>query len=237
MFQTRRLLAVACRHALPRHTLHHRSLPPSFLLPRAFTSTSHLRAPPSSTDVKNKDIPYDTITLISVTGENLGPHSLKKALAQLDSSREDLVLVSTTQNPPVCKVVDRVAEREKARVARLAKKEAKLRAAEGAESDESQEGPKPPKKLRADVLKEFEIGSTIADHDLEIKLKKVRQNLEKGYRVKITIVNRLGPADKGNVKGKQLLERVERELADTAPILGDVVAEGKRIFVTFGKRA
>lgn len=128
-----------------------------------FSVSRILLAKPSSV-IKNENIPAQTISLISVDGKALGQVSLKEALRTLDRSLHDLIMVSKATNVPICKIVSKKQLFEQQR--------------------------KKASKAPGSVHKELEVSTVITDHDLEIKLRKAREFLLKGYRLQWTVLKR-----------------------------------------------
>lgn len=103
--------------------------------------------------------------VIADDGTQLGILSREEALAQARQKGLDLVEVAPNVNPPVARLV----EFEKFRY----KEEKRDQAA---------------KKHARDVeLKEVWLSPRIAQHDLEVRLKKTKEFLERGDRVKLTV--------------------------------------------------
>lgn len=103
---------------------------------------------------------------IRVVGENIEAKvcSLSEALAMAASLELDLVEISATSNPPVCKIID-------------FKKflyEKKKKDKENRSSNKT-------------VTKEIKLGPHIGDHDMEFKTKNAIEFLEKGHKVKAYI--------------------------------------------------
>lgn len=103
-----RIFSIACRQrpAISRQ----RQIP---VLARPFSSTPTTLAKPTPTNTpKNKEIPYDNVTIISATGENLGVHPLSKALFLFDKKTHDLLLVNTRSTPPICRITPHTTEKK-----------------------------------------------------------------------------------------------------------------------------
>lgn len=106
--------------------------------------------------------------VIGADGSQLGVLSLSEALSQAEQAGLDLVEISPTASPPVAKIVDwGKFQYQKMKEQQRNKKNAKV-------SD----------------IKQMRMGLKIGQHDLEIKLKKIREFLEEGHKVKIMLVFR-----------------------------------------------
>ena len=141
--------------------------------------------------------------MIGSSGEQLGIMSSKEAQILANEQGVDLVEIAANANPPVVKIIDW----GKFQYQKM-KEEAKNR-----------------KKAREkqSELKQMKIGLKISDNDLNIKVRKMRDFLENGDRVKIMIVFR-GREMAHKEIGTDLLNKVIGLLGD------NMVQEGKSQF-------
>ncbi|MCK5055684.1 MAG: translation initiation factor IF-3 [Candidatus Aminicenantes bacterium] len=113
----------------------------------------------------NEEIRASEVRLIDEEKKQLGIVPLKEALEIAMGKELDLVAISPKANPPVCRLLDYGKY-----LYSLQKK-----------AHEAQ-------KLQRKVhIKEIKFTPVIGDHDIEVKLKKIKQFLEDGNKVKITI--------------------------------------------------
>ena len=103
--------------------------------------------------------------LIDENGQQLGIVSGYEAQQMADQKELDLVKISPTAVPPVCKIMDYGKYRFEA-----IKKEKEAR-----------------KNQKTVEMKEMRLSMTIDDHDLEVKAKQVRKFLVGGNKVKVSI--------------------------------------------------
>lgn len=114
----------------------------------------------------NEKIRGKEFRIISNEGEQLGIMSATEALALAVKDNLDLVEISPSAVPPVCKIMDFGKYRyEQTRKAKDAKKKQKLI-----------------------VLKEVKVRTRIDTHDLETKINNIKKFLEKDNKVKVTLV-------------------------------------------------
>jgi len=113
----------------------------------------------------NEQIRDREVRLISDTGEQLGIMSSRDAQLIADEKRLDLVKISPTAKPPVCKIMDYSKFRFE-----QSKKEKEAR-----------------KKQRTVDVKELRLSPNIDKHDIDVKLKKAIEFLKGGDKVKVTI--------------------------------------------------
>ncbi|MHC4075633.1 MAG: translation initiation factor IF-3, partial [Planctomycetota bacterium] len=118
----------------------------------------------------------------------------------LNMAREvglDLVEVAPTSDPPVCRIMDYGKwQYEQKRKVREAHKNS---------------------KHHTITLKEIRLRPETDEHDLEIKLKKAREFLEKGHRVQFTVFFR-GRQMLHKERGYAMLDEVMQRLEDHAKI-------------------
>jgi translation initiation factor IF-3 len=113
----------------------------------------------------NEQIDVPEVRLIDDAGEMLGVVSLREAMARADELGLDLVEVSPTAQPPVCKILDygkfKYEAQKKANAAR--------------------------KRQRVIEVKEIKMRPSIDDNDYNIKMRKIFSFLEEGDKVKVTM--------------------------------------------------
>jgi len=113
----------------------------------------------------NEQIRDREVRLIGDDGEQLGIMSSRDAQQIADEKRLDLVKISPTAKPPVCKIMNYSKFRFE-----QSKKEKEAR-----------------KKQRTTDVKELRLTPNTDKHDVDVKLKKAIKFLKDGDKVKITI--------------------------------------------------
>ena len=103
--------------------------------------------------------------VIGVDGQQLGIMSSSAALRLAEESEMDLVKISPTANPPVCKIMDYGKFKFE-----LAKKEKESR-----------------KNQKMVELKEVQLSMTIDTNDLNVKARQAQKFLDGGNKVKVAI--------------------------------------------------
>lgn len=79
-------------------------------------------------------------------------------------------------------------------------------------------------------LKQIRMGLKIGDHDLDIKVRKIREFLEQGHKVKISAFFR-GREMAHKEIGHKLLERVAEQLEDIAIVEGKAIFAGRHLSI------
>ena len=113
----------------------------------------------------NEQIRDREVRLIDADGTQLGVMPGRDAQRLADEKRLDLVKISPTAKPPVCKIMDYSKFRFE-----QSKKEKEAR-----------------KKQRTIDIKEIRLSPNIDTHDISVKVKKAIEFLKDGDKVKITI--------------------------------------------------
>jgi translation initiation factor IF-3 len=138
----------------------------------------------------------------------VGVISKEEALAEARKAGLDLVEISPDANPPVAKIID-WGKFNYQRTKQLQKNKRKTKVSE---------------------LKQMRFGLKISDHDIEVKLKKVREFLAEGDKVRLTIIYR-GRELAHKELGYKLLDKLIIELGDS--IVSDQPAQfaGKQLSI------
>lgn len=141
----------------------------------------------------NKEIRAPQVRLIGKDGKQIGVVSSTEALAQARQDGLDLVEISPNANPPVCKVIDygkfRYQMTKKERESKKAQHQAKL--------------------------KEVKVKPNIDEHDLKVKIKRAREFIEKGNKVRVTCMFR-GREMAHPELGQKVCQRIVEDLSDIA---------------------
>jgi len=153
----------------------------------------------------NNNIRVENVRLV---GEEGGPIliSTKEALAMAEKRDLDLVEISKDQNPPVVKIIDYSKYKFE-----LVKK-----------SKESK------KKQKVIHVKEIKFRPSIDKHDYTHKVNHARLFLEKGNKVKFTLLFR-GREIMHKELGYKLLKDIERDLRDIIQVEKSPSMEGRNI--------
>ena len=123
-------------------------------------------------------------------GTKVGVFSVKEALELAGKEKKDLVEIAPNSDPPVCKIVDCGKY-----LFQKSKKEKAIR--------------KSQKNLE---VKDIRLRPKIAAHDLEIKINTVKHLLEKGHKVRITLMFR-GRELAFSESGSKIFELIESNIS------------------------
>lgn len=148
--------------------------------------------------------------VVRVVGDNVeqGIYNIKDALAVAQRLELDLVEISPTANPPVCKITD-----YKKFLYELKKKQKEIKA-----------------KSAKIVVKEIRLGPNTDEHDFNFKLKHAIKFLEDGAKVKVEVLFRgrsIVYKDQGEIKLLQFASLLE----DYGKVEKLPLLEGKRMIM------
>jgi translation initiation factor IF-3 len=141
----------------------------------------------------NERIRVREIRVIDDNGEQLGIMPPPQALAIARAKSLDLVEISPTANPPVCRIMDfgkyQYQEQKRAREAK--------------------------KHQKVILVKEIKFRSKVDEHDYQFKKRHIERFLEEGDKVKATIFFRGREMAHPEI-GRRILERLVDELSEVA---------------------
>ena len=161
----------------------------------------------------NQDIIAESIRVVGEDGEMLGVMSLESAFEKADEAALDLVEISPSSDPPVCKILDygkyKYEAQKKANEAR--------------------------KKQKTIDVKEIKMRPSIERHDYDVKLRAINKFLDEGDKVKVTIRFR-GREFLHQELGMQMLERVRGELEEKAKVEAVPKMEGRQMVMVVAPR-
>lgn len=152
------------------------------------------------------DLKVNEVRLIDAEGEQVGVVSIAQAKIAAREAELDLVVISPTAEPPVCRIMDHgkylFEQRKKAAVAK--------------------------KKQKQIQIKEIKLRPTTDEGDYQVKLRSILRFISEGDKVKITIRFR-GREVVHNDLGMEQLQRMIKELGDEVAIEQAPKLEGRQM--------
>ena len=146
--------------------------------------------------------------MVGDKGEQLGIMTVPQALELARKSGLDLVEVAPTATPPVVRMLDygkfKYEQTKKERQARKAQK--------------------------VIALREIRLSPKIGEHDLEFKVRSIKELLADGDKVKVTVRFRGREITHADL-GWKLLQKVVKILEGAAAVEKQAVMEGRRMFI------
>lgn len=167
----------------------------------------HAITTPRQSEIRvNERIRVPQVRVIGDDGEQVGVVPVRDAIAMAQAKGLDLVEVSPTARPPVCRIMDYGKFKyEQNRRARKAKK-----------------------KQHHTQLKEIKMRPKIEDHDFGTKVNHARDFLLERDKVKLTVIFRGREIARPEI-GHRLMRRVIETLSDVALVENAPRAEGRAI--------
>ena len=162
----------------------------------------------------NDQIRIRQVRVIDENGEQLGIMLTEDALARARTAGLDLIEVSPTAQPPVCKIGD---------YGRL-------------KYEQSKKDKDARKKQRNFELKEVKLRPKIETHDYETKARMAERLLLDGSKIKVTIMFR-GREITYTAFGRRLLDRMAEDMAPIATVEREPRLEGRNMFMILAPRA
>ncbi len=154
----------------------------------------------------NQEITAATVRVIDQDGGMLGVMSLRAALDLAANVGLDLIEISPTAEPPVCKILD-----------------------SGKYKYEQQKKKAEAKKNQKVVeIKEIKLRPVTGENDYQIKLKSVRKFLGEGNKVKVTVRYR-GREITHQELGRRILDRMCIDIEDIGKVEFSPKMEGKQM--------
>ncbi len=167
----------------------------------------------------NHRIKAREVRVIAADGQQLGVLDVRKAIEIARSQGLDLVEVSPTATPPVCKILDYGKYKYEQKKKKQAAK----------------------KKQVITTLKEIQFRPNIDKHDVEYKVRHIQRFLEEGHKVKASLRFRGREAAHSQL-GYELLKQVIDMVGDLGIVEDGPKMEGKLLYLIFapqtkGKKA
>jgi translation initiation factor IF-3 len=153
------------------------------------------------------------VRLIDHEGNQVGVVPIAQAQQMAREKELDLVEISASANPPVCKIMDYGKFKYSAQ-----KKAAEAR-----------------KKQKIVEIKEIKLRPMIDDHDYDVKMRAMQRFFEEGDKVKITLRYR-GREMAHQEIGTKLLDKVKADVAEFAKVEQDARFEGRQVVMVLAPR-
>lgn len=150
------------------------------------------------------------VATVRVVGENVttGVYPVREALVMAEAAGADLVEISPSADPPVCRIIDYSKF-----LYQLKKKQKEIKA----------------KSVKV-VVKEIRFGPQTDEHDFNFKLKHAVEFLQEGAKVRAYVFFR-GRSILFKEQGTSILERFINALEDYGKVESPPKLEGKKMIV------
>jgi translation initiation factor IF-3 len=161
----------------------------------------------------NRRIRAREVRLIDADGKQVGVVSLREALEASESAGLDLVEVAPHVSPPVCRIMDYGRYKYQ--------QNKKLQEAK--------------KRQSGYQIKEIKVRPRTEEHDLQVKLRRIRQFLNNRDKVKVSILFR-GRELAYTGQGLDVLKRIAEETSDLAVVEQETRREGRQMFMVLAQK-
>ena len=155
----------------------------------------------------NEDIRHNLVRLIGSDSTQLGVMSSRDALEKAYDEGLDLVEISGTSDPPVCRIMNYDKYRYE-----QSKKQAEAR-----------------KRQTVVEVKEIKFRPKTEEHDLNFKIKNIKKFLANKNKVKITLRFRGREIVYAHSQGVEVLNKIAEALAEEATIVQHPTMEGRQM--------
>lgn len=156
----------------------------------------------------NSNIRNEEVRVLLDDGEQLGVMKTEDAISIAKDRKMDLVEIASSNNPPVCKIIDygkfKYQEQKK-------KNEAK-------------------KKQKTIETKEIKIRPGTGEHDYQVKIKNANKFIKEGNRVKFSLRFKGREMEHSNL-GIEMLRRVKQDLLEIIRVEMEPKIEGRQAFL------
>lgn len=155
----------------------------------------------------NEQIRVEQIQLIDAKGENVGPTKTIEALRMAKEAELDLVELAPTAKPPVCKIMD---------YSKYIYNQSKKNRGN--------------KKGKTKEQKEFRFSPVIDQGDVQHRVKRAKEYLDKGHPVKLVMQKR---GRQPMEQAKAVFSEILTNFSDYSSIEAEPKYEGNRISITY----
>ncbi|MCA0403277.1 MAG: translation initiation factor IF-3 [Proteobacteria bacterium] len=161
----------------------------------------------------NEQIRIPEVRLIDAEGNQVGVISTREALSAAEEAGLDLVEISPTAEPPVCRIMDYGKY-----LFELSKKQAEAK-----------------KKSKIIQIKELKFRPTTEEGDYQVKLRNLVRFLNHGDKVKITLRFR-GREMAHQELGMKLMEKLMQDTAEFAVVEQQAKREGRQLLMVLAPK-
>ncbi|NNG46003.1 MAG: translation initiation factor IF-3 [Deltaproteobacteria bacterium] len=153
----------------------------------------------------NEHIRVPRVRLVGADGEQLGIVTTEDAMQRAASLDLDLVEVAPNADPPVCRIMDY----------------GKFKYMQSKREQEAR------KKQTLIQVKEIKVRPKTDEHDLNVKIRRIRKFLEDGDKVKVTVRFRGREMSYASQSGFEMLKAIVSEVADLSKVESVPKMEGR----------
>jgi len=161
----------------------------------------------------NDQIRVREVRVIAADSSQLGIMNTKDAYALAKEKDLDLVMVSPTANPPVCRIMDFGRHKD----------------------EQEKKGKEAKKKQHVTDIKELTVSYKIGEHDFQVRVKRIQKFVEHGDKVKMSVRLR-GREEQHSNLAVDLLNKFAKEVEDVAVVERAPKLEGRQVIMVLGPK-
>ena len=165
----------------------------------------------------NDKILSKEVRVINLQGEQLGIFPIAEALNIAREASRDLVEVSPTTSPPVCRIMDYGKFKYE-------------------QSKKTYQAKKKKHVPRVTHIKEIKVRPKTEEHDLQFKIRHIKKFLTQGDKAKITIIFR-GREITHPERGHQVMNRIAEETEDVGIVENPAKLEGRNMIMMLAPKS
>jgi translation initiation factor IF-3 len=165
----------------------------------------------------NEKILSKEVRVINLEGEQLGIFPIAEALNIAREANRDLVEVSPTTSPPVCRIMDYGKFKYE-------------------QSKKTYQAKKKKHVPRVTHIKEIKVRPKTEEHDLQFKIRHIIKFLTQGDKAKITLVFRGREITRPEL-GQEVMNRIAEEIQDVGTVENPPKLEGRNMIMLLAPKS
>lgn len=165
----------------------------------------------------NEKILSKEVRVINLEGEQLGIFPIAEALNIAREANRDLVEVSPTTSPPVCRIMDYGKFKYE-------------------QSKKTYQAKKKKHVPRVTHIKEIKVRPKTEEHDLQFKIRHIIKFLTQGDKAKITLVFRGREITRPEL-GQEVMNRIAEEIQDVGTVENPAKLEGRNMIMLLAPKS
>lgn len=165
----------------------------------------------------NEKILSKEVRVINLEGDQLGIFPIAEALNIAREASRDLVEVSPTTSPPVCRIMDYGKFKYE-------------------QSKKTYQAKKKKHVPRVTHIKEIKVRPKTEEHDLQFKIRHIKKFLTQGDKAKITLIFR-GREITHPERGHQVMNRIAEEIEDVGVVENPAKLEGRNMIMLLAPKS
>jgi translation initiation factor IF-3 len=165
----------------------------------------------------NEKILSKEVRVINLEGEQLGIFPIAEALNIAREANRDLVEVSPTTSPPVCRIMDYGKFKYE-------------------QSKKTYQAKKKKHVPRVTHIKEIKVRPKTEEHDLQFKIRHIKKFLTQGDKAKITLIFRGREITRPEL-GQEVMNRIVEEIEDVGIVENPAKLEGRNMIMLIAPKS